>query len=165
MRQDSLHYISLTTTTRCPGLHGEGRPGLRSSAESGNSRGAKGAGHSVGTMGPPATGGTRWLRRSCQPSRGWHGPGVGDGPARICERLEAKFPGPLGNRKQDQAKPDCGGAATATSVNHPETNGTVLDSTPQYLLLKTRFSRTRNAKDESHVWALWKTTMPRSGRN
>src|SRR5450755_439971 len=37
-----------------------------------------------------------------------------------------------GNRKQHQAKPDCGGAAKATSINHRETTVTapVLDSTP-----------------------------------
>jgi hypothetical protein len=37
-----------------------------------------------------------------------------------------------GNRKQGQAKPDCGGAAKAKSINHRETTVTapVLDSTP-----------------------------------
>jgi len=39
-----------------------------------------------------------------------------------------------GNRKQDQAKPDCGDAAKATSNNHRETTVTapVLDSTPHF---------------------------------
>ena len=39
-----------------------------------------------------------------------------------------------GNRKQDQAKPDCGGEAKAPSNIHRETTVTapVLDSTPHY---------------------------------
>jgi hypothetical protein len=38
-----------------------------------------------------------------------------------------------GNRKQNHAKPDCGGAAKAASSIHRETNVTapVLDSTPR----------------------------------
>ena len=39
-----------------------------------------------------------------------------------------------GNRKQNQAKPDCGGAAKAKPIIHRETTVTapVLDSTPRY---------------------------------
>jgi hypothetical protein len=39
-----------------------------------------------------------------------------------------------GNRKQNHAKPDCGGAAKAASSIHRETNVTapVLDSTPHF---------------------------------
>ena len=39
-----------------------------------------------------------------------------------------------GNRKQDQAKPDCGGEAKAPSNIHRETTVTapVLDSTPHF---------------------------------
>jgi hypothetical protein len=39
-----------------------------------------------------------------------------------------------GNRKQNHAKPDCGGAAKAASSIHRETNVTapVLDSTPDF---------------------------------
>ena len=39
-----------------------------------------------------------------------------------------------GDRKQDQAKPDCGGVAKASSNNHRETTATapVLDSTRHF---------------------------------
>jgi hypothetical protein len=51
-----------------------------------------------------------------------------------------------GNRKQDQAKPDCGDEAKAQSTNHRETTVTapVLDSTRDY---------TQNASCSCKRWA------------
>ena len=73
----------------------------------GNSRGAKGRVTESGSTWvnwqqeePDGLGGRR------QPSTGGTSCVTGDGQARICERLGAKFPGLLGNRKQNQAKPD-----------------------------------------------------------
>jgi len=51
-----------------------------------------------------------------------------------------------GNRKQDQAKPDCGGAAKAQPNIHRETTVTapVLDSTPDYTQIPSGYSQNAN---------------------